>query len=226
VRGILHDVVPNRGRITVSATSCIDCGKQIGNEATFCSFCGARQKEHPSEARFSSQTVPNTESLKPARGRPGSTKKVIGLGLIAFAVLIILAVIGSNSNDTNKSASSTNDSPNNDSGTTKGEGSKSAFIGNRAIAELGPVIGCPDWKDYKQVVKDIVAHDDVGKVDDFTQGGCTLIKKGDTGLIIDAGFASIRVRLDKDETAYWTGSMFGDPARPLFVCSGGGKCGP
>jgi len=88
------------------------------------------------------------------------------------------------------------------------------------------VLACPEWEDYKKVVADIVNHDKVGQTQDFMRGGCVVINQGDTGLIIGSGFTSARVRLDKDQTAYWTESMFGDPMRPLFVCVAGSKCGP
>lgn len=153
--------------------------------------------------------APTQRGLSPEQ----RTLKKIFIG-VAVAVVLILVGVGINSQDTSSAGT--------------GAASKSpdmAMIGNRAVAELGPVLACPQWKDYEQVIQDIVSHDQIGERNDIQQGGCILIQKGDTGLIIEAGFSSVRVRLDKDENAYWTASMFGDPLRPLFVCETGNKCG-
>lgn len=125
------------------------------------------------------------------------------MGLIA--VIVILAAVSSSGNHENSS------------GRRTPPATEMASIGSRAVATLGPVAACPEWKDYEQVVADSVRHDKVGWVQDFEGRGCTLIEQGDGGLVIDSGFFSIRVRLDKDGQAYWTGSMVGDPMQPLFV---------
>jgi hypothetical protein len=100
-----------------------------------------------------------------------------------------------------------------------------AFIGDRAVAEVGPMAACPDWDDYEKLISAYVAHDRIGFDQDFTSGNCTFIQKGDTGLVVDSGFTSIRVRLDKDEQAYWTSSQAGDPLKSVFSCDQE-KCGP
>jgi hypothetical protein len=136
------------------------------------------------------------------------------LGVIA--ALVILGAISSFGKKDNGSDTSGNNA-----------GPEAAFIGNRAVATLGPVVACPEWEDYSKIIADLVSHDRVGEDQDFRRGGCTTITKGDTGLVIDSGFDSVRVRLDQDGEAYWTERMFGNPMQPLFVCiSGSGKCGP
>jgi hypothetical protein len=180
---------------------CRECKEMVSTAAKTCPHCG----------------VPN----------PTGTPRVAAVGCLAVIVVVaILIAIGSISGNNNNSSYSSDKNEVPSSTVSNSKGPSSAFIGNRAVAELGPVFACPDWKDYKKVIADLVNHDRVGEGQDYLQGGCTTITKGDTGLIIDSGFDSIQVRLDKDETAYWTESMFGDPVRPLFVCISGSKCGP
>jgi hypothetical protein len=178
---------------------CRECKEMVSTEAKACPHCGVRD---PTGAQQRAQQ----------RGMLGC------LGIIAvIAIVIVVSSIGNNDNGSNATSTATS---------SKAEGAQMASIGNQAVATLGPVLACPEWKDYEKVIGDIVNHDKVGESQDFQQGGCRTIEKGDTGLIIGAGFTSIRVRLDKDETAYWTESQFGDPVRPLFVCLSGSKCGP
>lgn len=125
------------------------------------------------------------------------------MGVIAVIVILVaVASIGDHDGRTRGSAP---------------PATKMALIGNRVIATFGPVVACPEWKDYKQIISDLVSHDKVGEVQDFQEASCTLIQKGDAGLVIDSGFDSIRVRLDKDSQAYWTESIVGNPAQELFV---------
>ncbi len=188
---------------------CRECKAMVSTEAKACPHCGVRD---PTGAQQRAQL----------RGMLGC------LGVLAvIAILIAVSSIGTNDNGSGATVTAANSSGASSTATrSKTEGPQMAFIGNEAVATFGPVIACPEWKDYTQVVADMVNHDKVGESRDFREAGCTVIKKGDTGLIIDGGLTSIRVRLDKDEIAYWTESQFGNPPGPLFVCVSGSKCGP
>jgi hypothetical protein len=99
-----------------------------------------------------------------------------------------------------------------------------ATSGTRAVANIGPVVACPEWEDYTQLIADLGASDRVGFNQHLRQGNCTMIAKGETGLVIGAGLFGLQVRLDRDEKAYWTGHTLAD-GRPVFVCIDNSACG-
>ena len=188
---------------------CRECKELVSTEAKACPHCGVsdptgRQKE------------------KQQRGALGC------LGIIAvIVVMVAIASSGGSNNSPNTGTTTTSTTATTSTAASNSsDGPSQALIGNRAVAQIGPVLACPEWQDYEKVVADMVNHDKVGQAQDFMRGDCIVVKQGDTGLVIDAGFTSVRVRLDKDQTAYWTESQFGDPMRPLFVCIAGDKCGP
>jgi hypothetical protein len=187
---------------------CRECKEMVSTEAKACPHCGASDPT-------------GVQKQAHQRGAIGCLSI-----LVVIAVVVAIASSGGSNNSPNTNSPTSTNSSATTSTSASSNGPREALVGNRAVAQLGPVLACPEWEDYKKVVADIVNHDKVGQAQDFMRGDCTVIRQGDTALVIGAGFTSVRVRLDKDQTAYWTESMFGDPMRPLFVCVAGSKCGP
>lgn len=162
----------------MSLKPCRECGHEISTKASVCPNCGAK---NPSATRRG--------CLIPS--------------LIFVGVIVILAVVGSNSND---GGSNSQDASRNSS-------TPDAFVGDKAII-TGASIGCTDRKTVKKFYDDYskaeVAHDKTGEQNALNKAlfsDCTFLTKGETGLVIDeSGFlvSFTRIRLDKNKVAYWT----------------------
>jgi hypothetical protein len=173
--------------------SCRECGEQVSTKAATCPHCGVS---------------------KPSKNK--STPSALLTGIVIVAVMaVMVAVFGRDdeSQQTSQTATAAQPASTNDTSESPAPAKSSLVLAGQRGITLGVAMGCTDKQDLSTFNDAYgsaeVTHDQVGKQNAIVSAlnaSCQTIQSGQTGLVIDvSGFlvGYTRIRLDKDQVAYW-----------------------